>query len=810
VLVAGGCCKPGNPFVGLASAELYDPSTRSWSLTGSLNVARSGHTATLLADGEVLVAGGTCNGSAYGCDAGSFLVNLKSAELYDPATGVWTKTGSMAVGRELHTATLLGNGQVLVTGGFNSCDDDFCSDLREAELYDPATGTWRAAKPMRAAREQHTATLLSDGTVLVAGGLDEGGFGRNGSTYSSAEIYDPTFDRWSAAASMNARRFGQSATLLPGGWVLVAGGGTSTSEVYEPGPALWVPVGSLGTTRTGHTATLLANGEVLVAGGSGPDRQPLSTAELYRTGAGPLVRLSASSLSLPTQEVRTVGNGVAVTVTNFGTAPLDVFGAATSGANPGDFFTASACARPVAPGSSCSIEVRFAPLYPGVRTASVDIADDAPLDPQHVAVRGDAAGPFVWVATGPMSSARSNFAATNLLDGRILVAGGYSANVLATAEIYDPTTESFTPTGSLSTPREFPASAVLADGRVLVAGGYGPSGSINTPLSSAELYDPTTGRWTPTGSMLAASDGLTATPLADGSVLVTGFSGSNPELYDPTHGTWSTTGPLPVANEGGLTAPLHNGEVLLAAGANGTSALYNPSTNAWTTAGSTAASHFGGTATTLTDGDVLVTGGQSNGGGALTTTELYHPSTGTWTPADNLPAGRQGHSAVLLSNGDVLVAGGCSAACQSSPATDDAYLFANGFWSTTGALPTSLYGQQMNLLPDGDVLITGGRPDDSGTATATADRYIQPLITATPARAAPGQTISLTGNGFYAHEIVAVTLTGAASLLAHPRADVRGQFDITVTVPSVTGGTYQLQAQGRTSYTFATTTLVVT
>jgi Galactose oxidase, central domain/Kelch motif len=138
VLVAGGV----HGFHQVTNAELYDPATGTWAATGAMNVARSGQTATLLPSGEVVVAGGGCNGSGYGCDAGSFESALSSAELYNPATGTWAKTGSMKDGREDFTATLLKNGQVLAAGGFNNCDDDFCSDINTAELYNPATGTW--------------------------------------------------------------------------------------------------------------------------------------------------------------------------------------------------------------------------------------------------------------------------------------------------------------------------------------------------------------------------------------------------------------------------------------------------------------------------------------------------------------------------------------------------------------------------------------------------------------------------------------------------------------------------------------------
>ncbi len=152
VLVSGGYSTAATGYY-LASAELYDPATGVWTATGSLMTARASHTATLLPNGKVLVSGGAGN-AGY----------LTSAELYDPATGVWTATGSLTTARALHTATLLPNGKMLVSGGVGSAN----IALASAELYDPATGTWTATGSLTAARAFHTATLLHNGKVVAS------------------------------------------------------------------------------------------------------------------------------------------------------------------------------------------------------------------------------------------------------------------------------------------------------------------------------------------------------------------------------------------------------------------------------------------------------------------------------------------------------------------------------------------------------------------------------------------------------------------------------------------------------------------
>ena len=242
VLVAGGY--NSDDYV-TKSAELYDPNTGEWSLTGALvahdlfGPGRGGHTATLLQSGKVLVAGGP--------DPGDF--GIFSTELYDPTTGTWSVSGRMNDERGGHTATLLPNGHVLIAGACNS--GVFCrSDSSSAELYNPATETWSVTGELNTPRFFHTATLLPNGRVLIAGGEHVNFFSGTEVSLNSAEIYDPASGNWSATANLNGPRFFHAATLLLNGKVLVVGGIVSfssagalqTAELYDSGSSTINPI----------------------------------------------------------------------------------------------------------------------------------------------------------------------------------------------------------------------------------------------------------------------------------------------------------------------------------------------------------------------------------------------------------------------------------------------------------------------------------------------------------------------------------------------------------------------------------------
>ena len=281
VLVAGGA-NGGDPGSTLSSAELYDPATGRWSPTGSMTTPRDGGTATLLGDGRVLVAGGTNEGSG-----SPGLAYLSSAELYNPASGTWTSTGSMTAPRAGATATLLGVGKVLVAGGTDG--GDVSSFLTSAELYNPASGTWTSTGSMTTPRASANASLLKNGKVLVAGGDNGGSPSNSGPTFlSSAELYNPASGTWSSTGAMTTPRSQAAATVLQDGAVLEAGGESADSndavvasaEVYDPASGTWSSAGTMTTPRAGATANLLRDGEVLVAGGNS-NTGFLSSAELF-------------------------------------------------------------------------------------------------------------------------------------------------------------------------------------------------------------------------------------------------------------------------------------------------------------------------------------------------------------------------------------------------------------------------------------------------------------------------------------------------------------------------------------------------
>ncbi len=274
VLVAGG---EDSSNKAVNSVEIYNPRTGRWTRASSMNYARMNPTATLLNNGKVLIVGG------YSVD--SDCCALSSAELFDPKTNTFSTTGFMAVARRNHTATLLANGRVLIAGGYNGQDGntDGSSNVNAPEIYDPGKGTFDSTGDMSSARRYPTATLLLNNKVLIAGGYDD-----NNLAASSAEAYRPRIRAFEPTGSMLVPRGRHTATRLPNGKVLVAGGydssGTTiaSAELYDPKTGQFSATGSMTIPRWRHTETRLLNGDVLIAGGS-DGTTAVASAEIYNS-----------------------------------------------------------------------------------------------------------------------------------------------------------------------------------------------------------------------------------------------------------------------------------------------------------------------------------------------------------------------------------------------------------------------------------------------------------------------------------------------------------------------------------------------
>jgi hypothetical protein len=261
----------------IQTTERFNPATGSFQAGPPLDTSRNQHTATLLSNGTVLIAGG--NGSA-----GFFA----TAEVFNPSAGTFAPTGSMSNARRQHTATLLSNGNVLVAGGF-----DGTGILSAADIYDPAAGAFAPTGSMASPRIDHTASLLPSGNVLIAGGTSTEENGTLNTGVGVAELYDPASGTFSSTGTMITPRFGHTATVLSSGQVVIAGGDTQMTatsnsptasiEIYDPASGTFTDGGTLNTARFYHTATLIG-GKILFAGGfggTGSLSAPLNSAELY-------------------------------------------------------------------------------------------------------------------------------------------------------------------------------------------------------------------------------------------------------------------------------------------------------------------------------------------------------------------------------------------------------------------------------------------------------------------------------------------------------------------------------------------------
>ena len=316
VLVVGGKARLGSCELGSdchdpsAAAEIYDPASGVWSAAAEMSVPRVCPGSIPLADGRVLVTGGALVTNPALLERGGTGAALRMSEVYDPSANAWSSVGATEIERHCPVAVRLPDGRALLTGGLMW--RAAAHPMAVADIFDPSSGEWISADAMNDPRVGHKAVLLRDGRVLVIGGGDRR-LGPRWNALASSELYDPPTDRWTRTGDMGARRASATATLLRDGRVLVAGGldaatrSLASAEVYDPGSGKWSAVGDMIHRRAFHTAVLLADGTVLVAGGNVDEESGISYAEVFDPRSGTwseveemdVLRLSHSMVSIP-------------------------------------------------------------------------------------------------------------------------------------------------------------------------------------------------------------------------------------------------------------------------------------------------------------------------------------------------------------------------------------------------------------------------------------------------------------------------------------------------------------------------------
>lgn len=653
-------------------AEIYELDANRWTRVAGTRIARSGHGAALLRNGRVLVVGG---------DSGS--VATPTVETFNPATGTWTDAAAMVTPRLEPRLIILADGRIFVAGG----GIDAYRATSAAEIYDPSANRWTSTRAMAISRMQHIMARLPDGRVLVAGGRDD----------ASAEIYDPATDIWSLAAAMNARRRLASSTVLADGRVLVIGGwdgptALATAEIYDPQSNRWSPTGAMHRARVGHTATLMPDGRVFVASGNAGSATA-TTAETFDPATGAwtdegdlLVNRSDHSATLLSDGRVLLAGG--------------------------------------AYGASELVEVGRKP----------------------------------WIGTPISGPLLTWHALTALPDGRVLVTGGYApdGNISMKTWLYEPVSGSWTNGAPMPIEYYGHTATLLSDGRVLVAGGTIQGG----PGGATYIYDPAANAWSYSGNLKSPRIQHCGVLLADGRVLLAGgsYGGREAEIYDPATNAWSSGGEMLFSRIRGTCTTLADGRVMAAGGyvpndSGGVDDLasvevYRPESNIWRSVAPLNFPRFDAQSVRLSNGAVAIVGGV-NQMGYLGRCEMYDPQVDGWTQVCGLGSNFWTHRTIVAASGAVINVGG------PPDYGTVARLDTAGGLLTVGQMHDARVMHEAVALNDGSILVVGGVTQDYARSVAVerlwppaSPESRRPQVTALPGLLVQPDTVTAAGAGF--------------------------------------------------------------
>ena len=833
VLVTGGDL----PAAGsLNTSEIYDPVANTFTaVSATMTAPRIYHDAVLLNGGTVLLSGGET-------DSGGNSTALNSAEIYNPTSQTFTAVaGNMVSVREHQTATLLNDGTVLEDGG-----TDGTNIFNTAEIYTASKLTGLSsiaispATPSVPLGSQQllvaTGTFSSGSTQILSSVLWS-----SSSTSIFAVSNDASDTGFATSSAQGSGTVTASAAGISGSTTVTVPAPTLVLITLSP-QSLTMPLGTTqqftatGTYSDGSTQDLTptatwtsssspaaVNNNGLVTGASlgsssiqaSSGSQSASTTVTVGPPALVSIALAPSNLSIPLgssqqyQVTGTYSDGSTQNITNsveWSSLPANIVSLGSAGYITGAVngtatiqaalgTVSGSASLTIGPPALISVTVSPATLSIDVggteqlsangtysNYSGIDITSSSTWLSSNPAVASVSATGFITAlasgsttitaTSGTLSGAatltvgtstgstlntgRYQQTSTLLNDGTLLIAGGIncpaigSCSYLASAESYNPDTGRFTYTGSLATARSAPA-VVLPNGNVLIAGGYACDSSGNcSSLNSAEIYHPDFGYdygyFTSAGNMTVARSGHTITLLNNGQVLIAGghtcISATScttvnaAEIYNPVAGSFTPTGNLNAARYGATATALNQGLVLIAGGYNGTNypaaaELYDPTTGTFSVAASLNTPRANATATVLNTGQVLIAGGSTcaSPGCPINSAELYNPTGGTFTYTGTMNVSRFNHTATLLTDGQVLLAGGyssCPSTCTSD-ATAELYDPIAGNFMSTQALTTARSGQTSTLLPSGNVILAGG----TGTAAtlASVDTYQPSALT---------------------------------------------------------------------------------